>query len=749
MSYLFLMHNGSYNSSDFAAPLGLTCIAAYTLIAFCAHVATTRGIVQIVWLIIGALVAGTAIAMSQLLVFRAMPLSHSNAQEWPLLLLIYAADILGACVILVYGQWAHHRPLATAAAAFLLGSTLVLGHILGFDKVISLSSTAYSTYTSVILLLLLGVVASYIVLKTTAVLAQPEYATLWKRVSGALLLGLVITAVFLGGFEAAEPVMASIPGLPSHNLLNISTMELYEAAVFSFLLLLFALAAISLDHRVSVQTESLESNAVLHRMTTALSEQRAVRVQNEALTEEMAERQKAESRLLHVAFHDSVTQLHNRSYFMESLAEALKQVQGNKKSRWALLYIDLDNFKSVNDMFGHRIGDLLLLEIARRLQSCSRERDVLARLQGDEFTLLFANPRSMEQVIRMGERILTLIEEPISLAGAMLPITASIGVCRVSESAAEAAEILRDADTAMYEAKRQGGSRCVLYNSAMHEEAIAELQAKLELKAAVEHEEFELYYQPLVRMEDASIYGMEALIRWNHPVRGLVSPAEFIPLAETTGHICAIGNWVLRQGCKDFKRFREVYAGPLLLSLNVSSQQLDEPVFFSYLTSVLTEAGMTPTSLQLELTESVLLKDAARLGGLFREIRALGVKIAFDDFGTGYSSLSYLQRYPIDTLKIDQSFVQNMGKGSANADIVKFVIELAHVTGMEVSAEGIEEPEQALALLERGCSVAQGYLYSRPIPLAAMIDILKFGTKLSKSNVAIKQAIPTLIRATS
>jgi len=749
MSYLFFMHNGSYNYSYLAISLCLLCIAAYTLIAFCAHVATAHGRIKVAWLTIGALITGTGIAMSQLLTYRAMPLSQSNAQDWPLILLIYTAAVLGAATTLVYGQWARHRPLVTAAIALLLGGTFALNHLLGFDKVISPSNIIYSTYPSMILSLILGVAAGYVVLKTTAVLAQPKYAALWQRASGALLLGLVITAVSLCGLETAGPVAASIPGLPSHDLINLSTTELYEATVFSFLLLLFALSAISLDHRVSVQTESLESSDAQHRMTTALNEQRAVRVQNAALTEEIAERQKAESRLLHVAFHDNVTQLHNRSYFMESLAEALKQVQGNKKSRWALLYIDLDNFKSVNDMFGHRIGDLLLLAIARRLQGCAREHDVLARLQGDEFTLLFANPKSIEQVIRMGERILTLIEEPISLAGAMLPMTASIGVCHVNESAAEAAEILRDADTAMYEAKRQGGSRCVLYDSAMHEEAIAALQAKLELKTAVEQEEFELYYQPLVRMEDASVYGMEALIRWNHPVRGLVSPAEFIPLAETTGHICAIGNWVLRQGCKDFKRFREVYAGPLLLSLNVSSQQLDEPVFFSYLTSVLAETGMTPSSLQLELTESVLLKDAARLGRLFREIRALGVKIAFDDFGTGYSSLSYLQRYPIDTLKIDQSFVQNMGKGSANADIVKFVIELAHVTNMEVSAEGIEVPEQALALLERGCSIAQGYLYSRPVPLAAMIAILRFGTKLSKNNVAIRQAIPTLIRATS
>ena len=295
-------------------------------------------------------------------------------------------------------------------------------------------------------------------------------------------------------------------------------------------------------------------------------------------------------------------------------------------------------------------------------------------------------------------------------------VTASIGICEVASTYTEAEDILRDADTAMYRAKRDGANRCVLYDASMHEAALANLQSRQQLKLAVEREEFVLFFQPLLDLRDESLYGMEALIRWNHPSRGILAPGAFIALAEETGHIIAMGQWVLRQACRELARFNALCDHDLVMSLNVSTRQLDIPTFFADLKDALHDSEVDPTLIQLEITESIFLKDAERIGQLFRDIRALGVQIAFDDFGTGYSSLSYLERYPIDTLKLDQSFVQRMVKSSINAEIVQMVMQLARATGMKVSAEGVEEREQAAALVACGCHLAQGYLFSKPVP---------------------------------
>ena len=469
-----------------------------------------------------------------------------------------------------------------------------------------------------------------------------------------------------------------------------------------------------------------------HRIDAALSEQRVTRQQNEALTEEIRERRKVESQLRDMAFHDSLTSLHNRAFLLNSLQEILGQMRGYGAGQTrrpaapaAVLYLDLDAFKVINDLGGHRIGDLLLIEVARRLKQNLRPGDTLARMSGDEFTLVLPNLPNVESGQRMASRLLSVIEQPMVLSGMTFTVTASIGICEITSSYTEVEDMLRDADTAMYRAKRDGGNRCVLYDAGMHEAALANLQAKQQLKLGVERKEFVLFFQPLVDLRDESLYGMEALIRWNHPTRGLLAPGAFIALAEETGHILDMGQWVMREACQELARFNARCDRDLVMSLNVSSRQLDLPTFFPELQEALHDTGVDPKLIQLEITESIFLKDAERIGQLFRDIRALGVQIAFDDFGTGYSSLSYLERYPIDTLKLDQSFVQRMVKSSINAEIVQMVLHLARATGMKVSAEGVEEREQAQALVQSGCILAQGYLFSKPVPrdsMNALID---------------------------
>jgi diguanylate cyclase (GGDEF)-like protein len=464
-----------------------------------------------------------------------------------------------------------------------------------------------------------------------------------------------------------------------------------------------------------------------HKVALALAAQNIVRHDQEALAAEMSERRRAEASLSHAAYHDRLTGAYNRSYFLHQVRNALERKIPRTGMQKAVVYVDIDGFKAINDTMGQKFGDLLIREVSQRLAVCTREGDTLARMGGDEFAILLEDLSDEKQAWRISQRMLSILEEPALLADINLTITASIGLCVVEETYLEAEEVLRDADIAMHQAKRQGGGRCVQYVGSMRSEAFAMLQLKRQLRIAVTNEEFVNFYMPLVDMTNGRIYGVEALVRWNHPIRGLLAPGEFIQLAEESDIILGIGSYVLRQACIQFQEFIKHANGEMILSVNISSRQLDHECFLAQLSSVIKETGIRPQSLQLELLESVLIANAERMGLLFIKIRELGVKIAFDDFGTGYSSLSYLARYPIDTLKIDQSFVKNMKKGSVNADIVQLVIKLARTIGMEVSAEGVEEPEQAADLVEYGCRVAQGYLYSRPVSAEEITALIARG----------------------
>ena len=313
---------------------------------------------------------------------------------------------------------------------------------------------------------------------------------------------------------------------------------------------------------------------------------------------------------------------------------------------------------------------------------------------------------------------------PVSLVGNEVVVATSIGLS--IGDYADPEHMLRDADIAMYRAKNEGGARYAVFNDEMHERAMAALQSRIELRSAIEREEFELFYQAIVDTTTDRICGVEALLRWRHPERGLVMPSEFIGIAEETGSIVQLGSWVLHQACKHFSRWQQSLPTdrPFKYSLNVSSRQLDDSGFLADLRNALLQSGMQAHALELEITESVFVEKAERIGALFHALRALDVKIAFDDFGTGYSSLSYLERYPIDTLKIDQSFVQRLITGHANADIVRMIVELAHSLGMQVSAEGVEDVRQRDALRSYGCTTVQGYLYGRPIPFEEMDRLL-------------------------
>jgi diguanylate cyclase (GGDEF)-like protein/PAS domain S-box-containing protein len=492
-------------------------------------------------------------------------------------------------------------------------------------------------------------------------------------------------------------------------------------------------------HWVTVQRDITQRKA----NEDAMERIRATDRHNELLVAEINERKLTEARLLHAAFHDNLTGLRNRVYFMDRLDGALQRARTRKEYRAAVIYLDLDGFKAVNDTLGHRIGDLLLIEVAQRLKESTRIEDTLARIGGDEFTLLLNDVGSTAQALEVAQRILNRISTPIYLAGNSVHVTPSIGLCLLDPSRSLSEEVLRDADTAMYRAKQQGGMRCVIFDDSMHHAAMFALQQKAELKAAVQQSQFIIHYQPVIDLRTHHIHGVEALVRWQHPEHGLLGPADFIPLAEQTRLIVPIGAWVLHQACQQFARWQHPsqLAHPLVFSVNVSTRQLESPDFLAILIGALNASELDPHSLQLEITESVFLDDAARVGELFREIRDLGVRIAFDDFGSGHSSLCYLEKYPIDTLKIAQPLVHTMLQSPISADIVRHIISLANALGMQVCAEGVEVERQAQSLEQFGCTFAQGHLYSLPLlpdDITALLTATAVGQPPRSGRIAPK-----------
>lgn len=442
----------------------------------------------------------------------------------------------------------------------------------------------------------------------------------------------------------------------------------------------------------------------------------------------LADAREAKERLHHEATHDPLTGLPNRMLFMDRLASAMN-VSGRDSSRsFALLFLDLDRFKNVNDSLGHGIGDLLLVGIARRIEDCMRPNDTVARLSGDEFVVLLEDLESPDDAASIAERIQSELQTPFKIYGHELFTTASIGVVIHPTDYGEPEELLRDADTAMYRAKDGGKARHVVFDRTMRTRAVSLLRLETDLRRAVEFDEFVVYYQPIVHLASGRVSGFEALVRWQHPERGMVPPGVFIPLAEETGLIVPIGLSVLRKACRQMALWRERYPEqrPLGVSVNLSAAQLIRPDFPEQVARTLEEAGLAGRDLILEITESAIMRDEEVASEALSRLTALGVKLHLDDFGTGYSSLGRLHQYPVSALKVDRSFVRRMcaEESGENAEIVETIITLARQLGMDVVSEGIETTDQLDRLRDIGCDYGQGYLFSRPVPAESAESLL-------------------------
>jgi PAS domain S-box-containing protein len=477
---------------------------------------------------------------------------------------------------------------------------------------------------------------------------------------------------------------------------------------------------------------------------------------------DITERKRAEEKLDHLSFHDGLTNLPNRALFLDRLQRAITQARRHSDFRFAVLFIDIDEFKVINDSLGHAAGDALLIQIAQRLSVCLRGADTisrphlcgtagplsgestLARPGGDEFTVLIEELHDPSDTIRVAERIQQKLAVPFDLNGQEIVLTVSIGVAFSGNAVAEAQDVLGDAEIAMYRAKSAGKGRCEVFDHAMHAGAIKRLQLETDLRKAIELNQLRVYYQPIVSLRNGQIVGFEALSRWQRP-EGLVMPGEFIAVADETGLILPINRQLLYDACRQLRAWQALFPSdpPLTLNVNITPKQFAQPELASEIGKTLQETGLDPSCVNLEITETIAMADAKRSAVVLSELKALGVSLDIDDFGTGYSSLSRLQGFPVDTLKIDRAFISRIDTDLATHEIVRVIVMLAHGLRLKVVAEGVETQAQVDLLKDIGCELAQGYFYSKPAAVETIEQLLSNNRAACVSASLAKTATST------
>jgi diguanylate cyclase (GGDEF)-like protein len=459
-------------------------------------------------------------------------------------------------------------------------------------------------------------------------------------------------------------------------------------------------------------------------------------VQAFGVIQDITENKTAEERIQRLASYDRLTQLPNRQHFIERVDQALAQARAACKML-AVLSLDLDQFKRINDTLGHTVGDLLLVAVTQRLRDTVRSRDAvtrigglpddtnLARLGGDEFCVLVTDIGQFQDAAKVARRIIAALQRPLDVDGRELFVTASVGIALYPLDGDGAHMLIKNADAAMYFAKNQGRNNYQFYSKEMNSRALERLAIESKLRRSIERGEFELHYQPKLDLRTNRITGVEALVRWRHPEMGLVPPLDFIPIAEESGLIIPIGEWVLQEAARQTRAWHVEGLPPINVAINIASPHFQQPGFLEHIAQVLKSTGLDARFLELEVTESMLMDDRTATLATLTALKAMGLKVSIDDFGTGYSSLAYLKRFPVNALKVDRSFVKDMPEADDDAAITSAIIAMAHSLRLEVIAEGVETPAQLAFLRERGCDYAQGYLISRPIPGPELVALLR------------------------
>ncbi|MBE9101856.1 EAL domain-containing protein [Vacuolonema iberomarrocanum] len=568
-------------------------------------------------------------------------------------------------------------------------------------------------------------------------LEQPSHSTIsyisHRTTDREALLG--VTCELYDSYQNAlindQPIIIhDTEDLPAHIELAAKTINVRSVLLMPLLHQQSYLGGICLQ-QCDRQRTWTEDEVVLIK---AIADQCAIAIHQAQLYQqaqtELAERQRIEAQLRYDAFHDTLTGLPNRALLMNRLEHTLQLSQRRLiryiPYQFAILFLDLDRFKVVNDSLGHTAGDCLLRNVAQQLQACLRMGDTVARLGGDEFVMLLEDIQGVHDAIEVANRIHQSLKAPISLNGHEVFISTSIGITLNSAHYTQPDQLLRDADIAMYRAKRRSRGAYEIFDASMHTHALRQLQLESDLQRAVERQELSVYYQPIMALDDRHIQGFETLLRWHHPEQGMIAPGEFIPIAEETGLIIDLDLWVVEEACRQLKIWNQIFPmlPALTVSVNLSGQQFSYPELISRIDQVLDGSGISGSQLKLEITEGVLIENTEVAATILRQFQDRNIQVCLDDFGTGYSSLSYLHRFPIDSIKIDQSFITLLETDLEKSEIVKAIVNLALNLGINVVAEGLETPKQLAYLRSIKCQSGQGYLFSPPLDLAAASEFL-------------------------
>ena len=636
-------------------------------------------------------------------------------------MLIYGGEVAVLLSILemAFNSFSVYRKgsplqLKTAVANISIGavSVLVSVHIVraffGPTSEVLLNGDT-STYVRLLALMTitLFLVNSIGISAVIAARSGKEFVTVWTELFVSALVMYVSSAV-LAGFAAKA-------------LLQVDVFVLVVAAG------IFGLTYFGYRRYVEEMIQSAEraERAERERAEQAENHVQALKHYIEKLETSSEALQKSHADFRKAAYYDSLTSLPNRNYFLDTLKGLLQKSQSGSSSCFAVLFLDLRSFKTINDSLGHSMGDRLIKSVGTRIAGTVRKGDMVGRFGGDKFGIILKELESKEEATSFAERLASQLAEPYELEGRKTFTSAKIGIAFGDAKYPEAEDILRDADIAMYYAK-DSEHDCVIFDDTMHSRAVTRLRLETDLRFAVERNEFELYYQPIIGLDSASLEGFEALVRWNHPELGLIPPNDFISIAEDTGLIIPMSVQILHSACSQIVRWQQQVRreSPLSIAVNLSGKHFVHPELVDQIKTVIMQTGITPSCLKLELTESALMENAEIATEMLKQIKATGVQISVDDFGTGYSSLSYLHRFPIDTLKVDRSFVSTMEDGTENGEIVRTVIALAKALNLSVVAEGIETIHQFHQLRILGCEYGQGYLFSRPLPAIEAAKLL-------------------------
>ena len=526
-----------------------------------------------------------------------------------------------------------------------------------------------------------------------------------------LVLTYVIHGHLVPGFESTAPGMTNVLAIPTLVAFTGLLMAGGGYVVWDLASAVSRAASLVSTAQPGAGTTGARSDEI----GTLVSSFNRMMATIEQQAEEISQFPRRLEQLTKQAFRDSLTGLPNRALFMDRLSHGLTRAR-RRHEHLAVLFLDLDRFKVINDTLGHAVGDQLLVEVSNRLGSSLRPGDTVARLGGDEFGLLLEDVADGETAEAVALRIEAELAKPLHFEGREIFITASIGIALSSARLGMPEEILRDADLAMYHAKAKGNARHEIFDDSMSVPALDRMDLEMDLRSAISHHEFRLHYQPILRLDTGRITEVEALIRWQHAKRGLLQPDAFIGLTEETGLIVPIGQWVLKEACRQARVWQLEFPSipPLVMSVNLSAKQFQHPTLVQEISEALEESGLDAGSLKLEITESVVMQDAPATLAKLKELKDLGIRLAIDDFGTGYSSLGYLKRFPVDTLKIDRSFVKGLSKEGNDNAIVRAVVTVAKTLNMDVTAEGVETDQQRIELMALGCDRAQGFLFAKP-----------------------------------